>query len=168
MSRRVILDTDPGVDDALALFFLLRSPELELDAVTTVFGNVDVEQTTRNALIGFVVLGYAFYWAGKGQAQVVGNKAKFLWQKFPKFVLGFLLISTLATAAFFSKEQIGALANFSRWAFLLTFAGVGLRTNFKALSRQGLKPFAVGAIGEVAIAGFTLGLVLVAQRFFGW
>lgn len=125
-------------------------------------------KTTRNALIGFVVLAYAFYWASRGQAQAVGNKAKFLWQKFPKFVLGFLLISTLATIAFFSKEQIGALANLSRWAFLLTFAGVGLRTNFKALSKQGLKPFLVGAIGEVAIAGFTLGLVLAAQRIFGW
>src|ERR1700739_540833 len=124
-------------------------------------------KTTRNALIGFVVLAYAFYWASRGQAQAVGNKAKFLWQKFPKFVLGFLLISALATAAFFSKEQIGALANLSRWAFLLTFAGVGLRTNFKALSKQGLKPFAVGAIGEVVIAAFTLGLVLAAQRVFG-
>jgi Conserved hypothetical protein 698 len=68
----------------------------------------------------------------------------------------------------FSKEQIGALANLSRWAFLLTFAGVGLRANFKALSKQGLKPFLVGAIGEVAIAGFMLGLVLAAQRLFGW
>jgi uncharacterized membrane protein YadS len=113
------------------------------------------------------VLAYALYWASKGQAQAVGNKAKFR-QKFPKFVLGFLLISVLATAAFFSKEQIGALANLSRWAFLLTFAGVGLRTNFRALSKQGLKPFAVGAIGEVAIAAFTLGLVLAAQRIFGW
>lgn len=57
MSRRVIFDTDPGVDDAMALFFLLRSPELELDAVTTVFGNVDVEQTTRNAQILLDVAG---------------------------------------------------------------------------------------------------------------
>jgi len=47
--------------------------------------------------------------------------------KFPKFVLGFLLISVLATIIF-NKEQVGALANLSRWAFLLTFAGVGLRT----------------------------------------
>jgi inosine-uridine nucleoside N-ribohydrolase len=56
-SRRVIVDTDPGVDDAMALFFLLRSPELQLDAVTTVFGNVDVEQTTRNAVILLDVAG---------------------------------------------------------------------------------------------------------------
>jgi inosine-uridine nucleoside N-ribohydrolase len=55
--RRVIFDTDPGVDDAMALFFLLRSPELTLDAVTTVYGNVDVEQTTRNALILLDVAG---------------------------------------------------------------------------------------------------------------
>jgi len=53
--RLVILDTDPGVDDALALLYLrARSqqerPDLRLLAITTVFGNADVETTTRNAL----------------------------------------------------------------------------------------------------------------------
>src|SRR4051812_11165755 len=57
-------------------------------------------KTARNATIGFVVLGYAIYWARKSQAAVIGNKASFLWQKFPKFVLGFLLISTLTTVGF--------------------------------------------------------------------
>jgi len=125
-------------------------------------------KSTRNAMIGFVVLAYAIYWASKGQAQAVGNKAAFLWQKFPKFVLGFLLISVLATYHFFSKDQVGALANLSRWAFLLTFAGVGLRTNFSDMRKQGLRPFAVGAIGEVVIAGFTLALVYGASTIFGW
>jgi uncharacterized integral membrane protein (TIGR00698 family) len=123
-------------------------------------------KSTRNAMIGFVVLAYAIYWAREGQAQNVGNKAAFLWQKFPKFVLGFLLISVLATYQFFNKEQVGALANLSRWAFLLTFAGVGLRTNLRDLRKQGLRPFVVGAIGEVVIAGFTLGLVVGAQKLF--
>ncbi len=125
-------------------------------------------KSTRNAMIGFVVLAYAIYWASKGQAQAVGNKAAFLWQKFPKFVLGFLLISVLATYHFFNKDQVGALANLSRWAFLLTFAGVGLRTNFSDMRKQGLRPFAVGAIGEVVIAGFTLALVYGAGKIFGW
>ncbi|MGB2590141.1 MAG: putative sulfate exporter family transporter [Candidatus Acidiferrum sp.] len=124
-------------------------------------------KSTRNAMIGFVVLAYAIYWASRGQAKNVSNKAAFLWQKFPKFVLGFLLISVLATYQFFSKEQVGALANLSRWAFLLTFAGVGLRTNFRDMRKQGLRPFAVGAIGEVVIAVFTLGLVVGAERLFG-
>lgn len=52
-------------------------------------------KTTRNAMIGFVVLGYAIYWSSCGEAKAVGNKAAFLWQKFLKFVLGFLLISVL-------------------------------------------------------------------------
>lgn len=47
---RIILDTDPGIDDALALFFALASPEVQLEAVTTVGGNVNVNHTTYNAL----------------------------------------------------------------------------------------------------------------------
>ncbi len=49
-ARRIILDTDPGIDDALALFLALASPEIKLEAITTVAGNVDVEHTTENAL----------------------------------------------------------------------------------------------------------------------
>jgi len=124
-------------------------------------------KTCRNAMIGFVVLAYAIYWAKRGQAEAVGNKASFLWKKFPKFVLGFLLISLLVSFHTFSKDQITSLANLSRWAFLLTFAGVGLRTNFRDMMKQGLRPFIVGALGEVLIAVLTLGLVLGAQRIWG-
>ena len=129
-------------------------------------------KSTRNALIGFVVLGFALYWASRGEADQVAPglraRAAFVWDKFPKFVLGFLLISILATYQFFNKEQITALANLSRWAFLLTFAGVGLRTNFREMRKQGLHPFAVGAIGEVAIAIFTLALVVGAEKLIGF
>jgi uncharacterized integral membrane protein (TIGR00698 family) len=121
-------------------------------------------KTTRNAMIGFVVLGYALYWAAREGRQAVGNKTTFLWQKFPKFVLGFLLISLLASLSVFNKDQIGSLANLSRWAFLLTFAGVGLRINFKEMKKQGIRPFIVGALGEVVIAAITLGLVLGASK----
>ena len=47
---RLILDTDPGLDDALALFLALASPEVQLEAITTVSGNVHVDLTTRNVL----------------------------------------------------------------------------------------------------------------------
>jgi uncharacterized integral membrane protein (TIGR00698 family) len=124
-------------------------------------------KTTRNAMIGFVVLGYAIYWAKRGQASNVAGKASFLWQKFPKFVLGFLLISLIVSFHGFSKDQVTSLANLSKWAFLLTFAGVGLRTNFREMTRQGLRPFIVGALGEVLIAALTLGLVLSAHRIWG-
>jgi purine nucleosidase len=50
MSRALLIDTDPGVDDALALLLAARSPELDIVGLTTVFGNAAVEVTTRNAL----------------------------------------------------------------------------------------------------------------------
>lgn len=46
--KRVVLDVDTGVDDALALVLARRSPELHLEAVTTVAGNAPIEATTRN------------------------------------------------------------------------------------------------------------------------
>ncbi|EMB4323351.1 ribonucleoside hydrolase RihC [Pluralibacter gergoviae] len=45
-----ILDTDPGIDDAAAIAAALFAPELDLQLITTVAGNVSVEKTTRNAL----------------------------------------------------------------------------------------------------------------------
>lgn len=47
---RIIIDTDPGVDDTMAIYFALRSPLIEVMGLTTVFGNVDVDLATINAL----------------------------------------------------------------------------------------------------------------------
>jgi uncharacterized integral membrane protein (TIGR00698 family) len=116
-------------------------------------------KTARSSFIGIVVLGYAVYWASKGQAAHVTHKGRFLWQKFPKFILGFLAISFLATAGFFTRAQLTSLSNLSRWAFLPAFAGVGLRTNLRDLVGQGWRPLVVGILGEVFIAVLTLGLV---------
>ena len=46
----VIYDTDPGVDDAMALYFALAHPEIQLIGITTTFGNVSVKQAATNAL----------------------------------------------------------------------------------------------------------------------
>ena len=48
--RRVIIDTDPGTDDAMAILLALNSPELKVEAVTVVPGNVDGKQGLENAL----------------------------------------------------------------------------------------------------------------------
>ena len=46
----VIYDTDPGVDDAMALYYALAHPGIKLLGITTTFGNVTVQQATANAL----------------------------------------------------------------------------------------------------------------------
>ncbi|MHB1000383.1 MAG: nucleoside hydrolase [Armatimonadota bacterium] len=55
--KRVVIDTDAGVDDALALIFALRSPELHVEAITTVSGNVHVDLCTDNVLRVLDILG---------------------------------------------------------------------------------------------------------------
>jgi inosine-uridine nucleoside N-ribohydrolase len=50
MATKIVLDCDPGHDDAIALLLALGSPELELLGVTTVSGNQTIEKTTANAL----------------------------------------------------------------------------------------------------------------------
>ncbi|XP_042967145.1 probable uridine nucleosidase 2 [Carya illinoinensis] len=48
--KKIIIDTDPGIDDAMAIFLALRSPEVELIGLTTIYGNVYTTLATRNAL----------------------------------------------------------------------------------------------------------------------
>ena len=129
-------------------------------------------KSVRNALIGFVVLGFALYWASRGEADQVAPgvraRAAFIWAKFPKFVLGFLAVSAVATLGWLSKGQLTNLANVSRWAFLLTFAGVGLNTDIRAIARAGWRPLVVAVIGLVVVAAVSLGLVLLTSRVLGW
>lgn len=54
--KRIIIDTDPGVDDALTFLLAFASPEIQIEALTTTQGNVTVEKATQNALatLGFL------------------------------------------------------------------------------------------------------------------
>jgi uncharacterized membrane protein YadS len=129
-------------------------------------------KSTRNALIGFVVLGFALYWAARGEADQLARgakaKAAFVWDKFPKFVLGFVAVSAAATAGWLTKGQLTNVANVSKWAFLLTFAGVGLSTDIRQIARTGWRPLVVAVIGLVVVAAVSLGLVLLTSRVLHW
>jgi uncharacterized integral membrane protein (TIGR00698 family) len=181
----VALFTLPGLGHLIGLsdheFGLWAGLAVDNTAETTATGYLYSEQagkiavlvkSTRNALIGFVVLGFALYWASRGEADQIapGFKAKaaFVWEKFPKFVLGFLAVSAIATAGWLSKGQSTNLANISKWAFLLTFAGVGLNTNIRDLARTGWRPLVVAVIGLAVVATVSLGLVLLTSRVFHW
>ena len=59
MSTKIVIDCDPGHDDAMAILLALASPEVELIGVTTVAGNQTLDKTTRNALVTLEVGGRA-------------------------------------------------------------------------------------------------------------
>jgi len=49
--QKIIIDTDPGIDDAMAIFYGFLHPEIDVIGLTTVFGNVPTDIATRNALV---------------------------------------------------------------------------------------------------------------------
>lgn len=58
MKHKIIIDTDPGIDDAMAIAYAVAHPDLDLLALTTIFGNVSVNEATRNALLLLDYLGH--------------------------------------------------------------------------------------------------------------
>lgn len=128
-------------------------------AFSDVAGNIaTVVKLSRNALMGIVVLILALHYARKGITGQVQNKAAFLWSRLPKFLIGFLAFSLLATIGFITPGQAKLLNNASKWLFMLTFAGVGLSTDFKRM-KAGIKPFLVGFGVETVVSLVTFTLV---------
>jgi purine nucleosidase len=69
MNRQVIIDTDPGLDDAVAILFALGSGRFDVLGLTTVAGNIGLERSTRNAG-GLLAL------AGRGDIPVITGAAE--------------------------------------------------------------------------------------------
>ncbi|MCI0438380.1 MAG: nucleoside hydrolase [Chloroflexi bacterium] len=72
--KKVIIDTDPGTDDALALIAGLNSPELDIQGLTTVAGNASLANTTRNALCILEYLGQPHMPVSRGAARPMRGK----------------------------------------------------------------------------------------------
>ena len=58
--RRIIIDTDTGSDDAIALIMALKSPEINIEAITTLSGNCELNQATKNALMTIEITNSVF------------------------------------------------------------------------------------------------------------
>jgi len=138
---------------------------------------------TRNALIGAVAVGYALYYGrragagpgtegGTGTGEGVGNGAvgssagtwRYLWETFPKFVLGFLALLVLGSAGAFSPAQTAALGNASDWLFLVAFAGLGLSIDVRGLRETGLRPVLAVLASLIVVSSLVL---LGLSRFLG-
>lgn len=122
-----------------------------------------VIKMTQNALIGVVAFALALYFTTKVEK---GDKPspKVIWQRFPKFVLGFLLTSALATMGFFSSGDLTAIKNLQQWAFTLAFICIGLEISFNDFKCLGGKPTVVFLIATVFN---TLLALLVSLLLFG-
>lgn len=72
--HKIIIDTDPGIDDAQAIAFALAHPAIELIGLTTVFGNADIDITTRNALKLLEIFGQPHIPVAKGASDPLAQQ----------------------------------------------------------------------------------------------
>lgn len=132
----------------------------------------------QNILIGFIAFFVAIFFArkidGTGQSEV---KAVEIWNRFPKFILGFMVASIVASVIFvpaFGAEKTGAinkvLGQYKDWAFVLAFTSIGLDTNFKQIARsmQGGKVLWLYVIGQTfnIILTFAVVWLLLSGKIF--
>lgn len=154
--HKILFDTDPGIDDAMALLFAHRSPEIEIVGVTSVVGNASIETTTRNALYLCERYGIdAPIAQGAAQALVVPTGA------FPDFVHGADGLGNTAPSTPIRQVAEQNAAQFivdtvKQSPGEITLVAVGRLTNI-ALAMS-LDPTIIGEVREIVIMGGALGV----------
>jgi uncharacterized membrane protein YadS len=107
-------------------------------------GVAAVVKLAQNVFIGVAAFLLAVYFV-----VVVERKpeerpsAAVIWQRFPKFVLGFILLSILASVGFFTGEMVGLMKTLTKWAFAMAFFSIGLELSLKELGQMGWRPIIV-------------------------
>jgi len=88
------------------------------------------------------------------------NKMQMLIDKFPLFVVGFLIVVLLNTMGLFEKPEVKLMKTFMSWAFLLGFASIGLTTRLADLKAAGMSGFVLGFIVASIKAALALAVVM--------
>jgi len=124
-----------------------------------------VTKLTRNALIGVVAVGYAVYYARRRLDADAGNvRARELWDRFPKFVAGFVLLAVVSAAGFLSPGQVQSIEDAYGWLFLLAFVGLGTELELRKLRCAGVRPVLVVFVAFVTTSVASL---LLLRLLFG-
>ncbi|MCC6613820.1 MAG: putative sulfate exporter family transporter [Anaerolineae bacterium] len=124
-----------------------------------------VVKLAQNVLIGFVSFALALYFSvvverGQGERPT----PKLIWERFPKFVLGFILVSVLASLGAFSAPLVKEVNTAMQWLFALAFVCIGLEFSLTDLRKAGWKPVLV-YMGATVFN--TLLALIVASVIFG-
>ncbi len=122
-----------------------------------------VVKISQNALIGFAAFFLALYWV-----MVVERKPeqkphpRDIWVRFPKFVLGFLVASCVATAGFLEPDQVKqAIVPLRNWFLACAFVCIGLELAFGEFTKVGWQPIAVYFLATMVNTLLALGAAYV-------
>ena len=127
-----------------------------------------IVKTTQNALIGVVAIALTAYFALKVERRSAEDARPTLgqfWERFPKFVLGFIAASIIGTLYLQwvsdGKAQIATVNDLRTWFLIFAFVSIGLEFSLKGLREAGWRPIALFASATVVNIVVALGLALV-------
>ena len=103
-----------------------------------------VVKMSRNAFIGVWALLYTMYYLNPGATDdgLVGSIG-YLWRRFPKMIVGFVLVSAIASLGLLTDPQIASMKNAYDWLFVMAFVGLGYNISPKNLGGYRLRPLLV-------------------------
>lgn len=124
-----------------------------------------IVKTTQNALIGFVAIALTAYFALRVERDTAARPTiGQFWQRFPKFVVGFVaasVIGTLYLAWGGDKADIATINDLRTWFLIFAFVAIGLEFSVKGLREAGRRPVAVFGSATVVNIVVALGLAVV-------
>lgn len=123
-----------------------------------------VTKLARNVFIGFVAIGYSLWYARRdADARSIDHKITYIWNRFPKFVVGFVIVMLVANLGLLGSGQIASMKHGYKWAFMVAFAGLGLNIKLTAMRKTGLKPIMTVLLGLIGVS--LLSLIVVSTIF---
>lgn len=132
-----------------------------------------IVKSTQNVLMGIVAVALTAYFAFKVERQSGARRPGLgaLWERFPKFVLGFILASVIATLYLNATGEAGsdviAVANDLRaWFLILAFVSIGLEFRLSSLREAGWRPIAV--FGGATVFNLAIALLVASILFQGF
>jgi uncharacterized integral membrane protein (TIGR00698 family) len=129
-------------------------------AHSTVAGRwATVTKLARNTLIGVVAVWYSIRYTGRGAGPTSPTVGR-VWTDFPKFLVGFLLLATVANTGVLPAEVIALIAETSDLLFLLAFAGLGFEIRLDQMRNTGVVPVVV--VGTYLVAASAVAYLLVS------
>ncbi len=128
-----------------------------------------VVKMAQNALIGVAAFFLATYFVVRVERKPSEQPSvAVIWHRFPKFILGFVLVSVLASTGVLTGNAVTVLKTLSKWAFAAAFLSIGLELSVRELGAMGWKPVAVYLSATVFNTALALGAASVIFGALGW
>ncbi|MFC1936337.1 YeiH family protein [Chloroflexota bacterium] len=121
-----------------------------------------IVKQTQNALIGLVTFLLTLYFVTREENESNTRPSpRIIWERFPKFVLGFILASILFTLGWIDGGKGTAIYGLQKWSFTLAFVGMGLELSLKEFKAMGWKPVIVFLLATLFNTLLALGVAWV-------